>query len=76
MSEGDYIRENDQGLHTVVDYASERFLNLDRRTGLVGAQCQIQLVGGFLTLPVLSFFIAVFWIVQDRNAGQRWQKLL
>jgi hypothetical protein len=53
----------------VIYYVSERFINLDRRACLVGAQCQIQLVGGFLTLLVLPFLIPVFRIVQNRNAG-------
>src|SRR6266851_2266905 len=40
----------------VIYHASERFINLDRRACLVGAQCQLQLVGGFLTLLVFPFF--------------------
>jgi hypothetical protein len=69
MSDDESIGENDQGLRMVIYYTGERFINLDRRTCLVGAQCQLQLVRSFLTLHVLPWLIPVFRVVQDRHAG-------
>jgi hypothetical protein len=69
MSRGETIGENDQGLRMVVYYAAERFINLDGRTCLVGAQCQLQLVRGFLALFVLACLISVFRVVKDRHTG-------
>ena len=76
MSDGEYIGQNDQGLRMVFYHTGERFIDLDRRPCLVGAQCQLQLVGCVLTLLVLQFLIAIRRIIQDRNAGERRQKLL